>query len=270
MVEMTLTKFAVSFEKIGIGPIWLKDGFSVFGIEISLFGVFLLFAFMCGIQTIFLLSRKTDRDFETFLAAAPGVLLIGMIGARVGYVALHWSYYKVHPSEIFSFRSDGMLIIGALLFAYVAIYFSCKERNLDVYEVMDIVSPALLTGQIVNRIGNFFTGDMLGTEWKGFLSMHVVKNDVDVYCHPVFLYEIILDVFLLNYLIKSFNQDKRDGFVFSAYLIGVGFIRLITETFREDHVNITKHIYVSHIIALIIMLLGIRRMVIIYKEKKII
>ena len=241
-------------------------------ITVRFYSVLFLLGVLSGFSlSIFLFARSylpntlADRLFI-------GLILFGLIGARVGYVIFNWDYYSQSlatlfsigsfslqiPDKVFLIYEGGLSLFGGLAGAFGYLYFYARRYHFNLFEILDILAPSLLLGQIIGRLGNFFNYEAYGGPtalwWKMYVpeaaintNKYVYDNNLAQYFHPTFLYEMIPNVLILFGLLYYYEAltKKHSGLVLSLYLIGYGSVRAITELFRLDALKIPFHIDIN-------------------------
>ncbi|MDP2874355.1 MAG: prolipoprotein diacylglyceryl transferase [bacterium] len=168
--------------------------------------------------------------------AAFWVVFGGLIGGRLYHVLNFWSYYQGSLWEVFFVWRGGLGIYGALVGGWLAfaLLWFVNRRNprsgprLDFFRWLDVVSPALLLGQAVGRIGNFFNYELYGWPTTSFLGMYVPPQyrlwSVAPFStfHPLFLYESVWCLVGLGILLeveRRWQARLIDGALFFLYLL---------------------------------------------------
>ena len=107
----------------------------------------------------------------------------------------------------------------------------------------DMISPAVMIGQILGRWGNFFNGEAYGAEVLEsspfyFIRMGLAPNiksyAVMHYFHPTFLYESVWNLIGFIIINALYKKKKFDGQVFLMYITWYGFGRMLIEGLRTD------------------------------------
>ena len=192
----------------------------------------------------YLPSTLVDRLFI-------GIILFGLIGARTLFVLSNLTYYSASPEKILLIYEGGLSIFGGLMGGFLYVWYYAKRYRFNIFEILDILAPSILLGQIIGRFGNFFNYEAYGgptaVAWKMFVPDQAVNankyeyvNQLSQYFHPTFLYEIIPNILLLTFLLWTYGARTRRhaGLVAALYLIGYGSIRFFTEFFRLDALRI--------------------------------
>jgi phosphatidylglycerol---prolipoprotein diacylglyceryl transferase len=212
-----------------------------------------------------------------------GVVVFGMLGARMFFVIFNWPKFQDNPFNIIlELNKGGLAVYGALVFASVYVVFYCKRYKFNFYEFFDFLAPSVLLGQIIGRFGNFFNyesyGPVTSLYWKMYVPTlaNISENLNQQYFHPTFLYEILPNFLLLIILLFKFSDwtEKRSGLVFAIYAIGYGSIRTCTEFFRLDALRLqifTFNIYPSQLMSIVLLIYGayilVRRNKVVYLKK---
>jgi phosphatidylglycerol:prolipoprotein diacylglycerol transferase len=172
-----------------------------------------------------------------------GLIIFGLIGARLFFVAFRWESYKDEPITVFTeLLSGGLAFFGMFISCISYLWLYCKRFKFNFFEFADLLAPAVLLGQVIGRWGNFFNYESYGPETSVYWKMSIPAtanyySDLNaVYFHPTFLYEIIPNFILLVFLLWNYNNltAKRSGIVFSIYAMGYAVVRFITEYYRLD------------------------------------
>lgn len=173
-----------------------------------------------------------------------GLIIFGLLGARLFFVAFRWSAYEEEPIGVFTeILSGGLAFFGMFIACFGYLWLYCKRFKFNFFEFLDLLAPAVLLGQVIGRWGNFFNYESYGPETSVFWKMYIPPTanyysqfSNAVYFHPTFLYEIIPNFILLIIILWNYKAltEKRSGIVFAIYAMGYGVIRFVTEYFRLD------------------------------------
>jgi phosphatidylglycerol---prolipoprotein diacylglyceryl transferase len=171
------------------------------------------------------------------------VVLCGIVGAKVLYVAYDWNNYP-HVSDIFSVSTlqAGGVFSGGLIAALVSAAWYIRRHHLPALATCDAFAPGLALGHAIGRVGCFAAGCCYGKPthaWWGVTFTSRVAHDlVGTPLHqalePTQLFEAAVELanfFLLMWMIK---RKRFDGQVFGAYLILYGVARFFLEFLRDD------------------------------------
>lgn len=253
--------------------------FSISFLDIHWYGIIMSLAILAGLFVIIYIKKKYFKEITTDMICDISFFLIifALISARAYYVILDSRYYLNHPLEIPAIWNGGIAVQGAIIGGILALYAYTKEHKLNFLRYADLFSFGLITGQIIGRWGNFFNSEAFGLPtllpWKLYIPYQLRPFEFKdyEYFHPAFLYESILNVFVLIILIlilKKFGDNRKNGIIFFSYLILYSISRILVETIRVDSVLNISIFHIAHITAFIFILVGIAGLKILFDKKE--
>lgn len=199
--------------------------------------------------------------------------LFGFIAARIYFVIFQWPYYAENPSEIIKIWHGGIAIHGGLIGGFIAGVIVCKVKNLNPFQIGDIVAPSIILAQGIGRWGNFMNHEAHGgSVSRAFLEQLHLPNFIienmyinGQYYHPTFLYESIWDVagFIILVNIRKHLKLRETFFLYLTwYSIG----RFFIEGLRTDSLMLTSNIRVAQLVSILLILISIS--LIVYRRIK--
>lgn len=172
------------------------------------------------------------------------VVLCGILGAKILYIVVDWSYYAEHPNEIFSLGTlqAGGVFSGGLLAALIAAAWYIRKHHLPALATCDAFAPGLALGHAIGRVGCFAAGCCYGKPTTHFwgvtftnpLANAYVGTPLNQALEPTQLFESAVELanfFILMWLLK---RRQFDGQVIGAYLFLYGIARFFLEFLRGD------------------------------------
>lgn len=195
--------------------------------------------------------------------------IFGFIAARIYFVIFQWPYYAQHPIEIPMIWYGGIAIHGGLIGGFITGIFVCKQKNINPFQIGDVIAPSLILGQGIGRWGNFMNHEAHGGPVsKSFLeNIHIpdfIINNMYIdgqYYQPTFLYESIWDILGFVILI-SLRKHLRIGDTFALYLIWYSIGRFFVEGLRTDSLMLTGDIRVAQLMSVVLIVAGIVLMIV--------
>ena len=226
----------IAFPGLGIPEFQINEtAFTMFGLEIKWYGVILTFGILCALLLFYYYASKVEGLPENHLYnLALFTVPLGIVGARVIYVATKWDYYAGDIGKIINIREGGLAIYGGIIFGALTVLVYSRVTKLSFLKVADSVAPAVMVGQLIGRWGNFMNGEAYGTSphVDTWLFRMVVDGKV---AHPTFLYESLWNlVGLLLLLLIFYRRKKFDGEIVCLYVGWYGFGRTFIEMLRTD------------------------------------
>ncbi|CAC6490122.1 TPA: prolipoprotein diacylglyceryl transferase [Staphylococcus aureus] len=199
--------------------------------------------------------------------------LFGFIAARIYFVIFQWPYYAENPSEIIKIWHGGIAIHGGLIGGFIAGVIVCKVKNLNPFQIGDIVAPSIILAQGIGRWGNFMNHEAHGGPVScAFLEQLHLPNFIienmyinGQYYHPTFLYESIWDVAGFIILV-NIRKHLKLGETFFLYLTWYSIGRFFIEGLRTDSLMLTSNIRVAQLVSILLILISIS--LIVYRRIK--
>ena len=280
-----LSDTSIGFPGLGI-EIDPPAGFTVFGLEIRLYAVMIVF----GIILAVLYASRRSRAFGLVPDNVIDIVLVSLpcavVGARAFYVISEWDVFFAPGVPwyecITGIRNGGLAIYGGVIGASVGllVYFlTSKKRRARLLPSFDLCGLGLLIGQAVGRWGNFFNREAFGAYTDNLFAMRLsdkvlpavtaktpkalaeqielVKRMAaeggyvgQIQVHPTFLYESVWNLVGLLLLHLLSKRRKFDGEIILGYVAWYGLGRAWIEGLRLDSLT-EGSIRVSQLIAIV-------------------
>ncbi|UCF10423.1 MAG: prolipoprotein diacylglyceryl transferase [Candidatus Bipolaricaulota bacterium] len=217
---------------VKIGPVVIRYYGLMYVLAISL--GFVLFAREARRKE---LPLSTEALFDLLLWIIPSAL----VGARLYYVAFQWDYYGQHLVDIVKLWQGGLAIHGGVIAGLLAVFLYARVKRVRFWALTDALTPSLILGQAIGRIGNLTNGDAFGLPttlpWglRFPLSSPAGQAFPGQATHPSMLYEMILNLMIFALLwVWARKRGFRDGFVTALYFILYAVARSIVSFTRAD------------------------------------
>ncbi len=241
-----------------------------------------------GIIKIVLLNRKNFMPSEKL----PFVVLITIISALLGgkFFDILENFQKITWDNYFTIiAKSGYAYYGGLILGFVGGWLTCLRLNLPFSRLLDSLSPYLMLGYAVGRMGCHLSGDgdwgipnpMAVPNWwflphflwaydypnNAIESGFLIENCSGKYCYhldpsvfPTSLYEPIIALifsFVLYYLKPKFIEVS--GIIFCFFLLFMGIERFFIEFIRINPLHKMSNILLSQAqyISILIVLISI-------------
>jgi phosphatidylglycerol:prolipoprotein diacylglycerol transferase len=166
------------------------------------------------------------------------VLLMAIIGSRLGYVAMNFSYYKAHPMDIFRIWEGGLVFSGGIVAVVPVMIWYLRRHHLSFCKVGDFCAPGIAIGQAIGRLGCFMAGCCYGKPtdlpWAVTFTHPQSLAPLNTPLHPTQLYSALSGFIIFGVLIFLNAKKQFQGQVFIWFLILHSTARLFLERFRGD------------------------------------
>lgn len=240
----------VSFPGLGLEFEIDRVAFTVGGMEIYWYAILIAAGFLLALLFAFKYFKEFGLDGDRALDVVMAAAIMGVVGARLYYVAFRWEEYAGNLGAILNLRGGGLGFYGAVIGGAVGAILGCKWRGVRLLPFFDIGSAGLMIGQAIGRWGNFVNQEAFGTNtdlpWgmtsktvAYYIASHTsefmgAEMDPARPVHPTFLYESLwLAVGLLIFML-AMKKRRYDGQMFLFYIGWNGFGRMWIEGLRTD------------------------------------
>ena len=209
--------------------------FQLGNITIYKYSVCILIGIISAIIVIIINNKRYNINKDDLSDIIFYTLLLGIVGTRIYYVIFNLDYYLKNPQEIIMISNGGLAIHGGLLLGLITIICLTKKRNIELFNLLDIISPRIILAQSIGRWGNYFNGEAHGGPTD--LPWGILVDGVKV--HPTFLYESIWCL-LLFFFLSWWDRNKRQAYGQTIALYGILYSieRFFVESLRTDSLMI--------------------------------
>lgn len=261
----------IVFPNLGIYLHNMPRGFSIFGFEITLYGVLIGIGMLAGILLAAHQAKVAGQNPDIIWDFAIYAIVFSIVGARLYYVAFEWDMYKDDLLSIFNTRQGGLAIYGGVIAAFLTLFIYARLKKQNPFWIMDACVPGLILGQAIGRWGNFTNREVFGEYTDNLFAMrlpieavrardisenvasHIVEGTNYIQVHPTFLYESLWNVGTLVFLLLYRRHKKFEGELALYYLAGYGLGRAWIEGIRTDTLFIPgTTVPVSQVLAVVL------------------
>jgi len=220
--------------------------FRIGAFQLHSYGVAMGLAFVLGIWWAVRRAHLAGVQKAFIFDLAVVVMISSLIGARLTYVAAHWSEYARHPLDIISpIQSDGtigiqgMVLLGGIFLAVLCGGWYVKRKGVSFWAMADVSAPPLALGIGIGRIGCYLNGCCFGHPINGIFGVIFPSGCYagaiypGIRIHPTQLYSAGA-AFLTAILLVAFARRRGTfvGWTASLFLILSGIDRVIVEGYR--------------------------------------
>lgn len=231
--------------------------FEIGSFKLHSFGLMAALAFLSGLFIMTAMAKRGRAGGLTSDGVSQLMVFLmvgGALGARIAYVAEHWSseFANAPLLEPLRFDKGGLMFYGGLIGAILAIAVLSHVKKASLVGMLDLCAAVLPLGHALGRIGCFLNGCCYGTVCGNSpIGIHYPVGST-VWCEqvengligrgsaeslavwPSQLIEAALNIALFAVLQRMTFRSAPKGLVSAIYLIAYGAIRFLTETLRGD------------------------------------
>ncbi len=239
----------------------IPSGFSLFGLDIKIYGITSALSYFFGVLITCLLAKKRGFKSDNILTLALYVIPLAIIGARIYYVLFSLDSYT-NFVDVFKIWEGGLAFYGGLIGGGIGVVLYCLIHKKNFAALADLIGVAMIFAQGFGRWGNFFNQEAFGYEvtnpkmqWFPFA---VYIENLGEWHLATFFYESMWNfatfAILLTLLLKV--KFKRNGMVAAYYLIIYGIGRSWIEGLRTDSLYLGS-MRVSQVLSIIFIAIGL-------------
>ncbi|MBR3790576.1 MAG: prolipoprotein diacylglyceryl transferase [Clostridia bacterium] len=247
----------------------VSSGFSIFGLEISYYGLLMGIAFLVAISIAVFNAKKRGMTTDDILLLAIYIIPLSILGARTYFCIFSGNTYTF--LQFFEIWNGGLAILGGVIGGVIAIVLYCLIHKKNFLQILDIAAPSLIIGQAIGRIGCFFAGCCYGIEVTNpSLHFFPVSIQIDGVWHfATMFWESAFCILGFVALQLFFKRKPPKGAVACAYMCIYGVWRAIVETFRGDSLMFFETgLKVSQVLSILLVIGGIIGLILIYTKHK--
>lgn len=183
--------FKVQFPGLDIGPFWIYDEFSVFGLfNLRFYSTIIALGMVLSVLYALWRFKANGLKMDTVLDYAVWAIPIGIVGARLYFVIFHmieepdmyfggsfWDFWY----NVVAVWEGGLAIYGGIIVGGFVIMAVALKKKTNPLKIIDIVAPAVMFAQCLGRWGNFFNFEAFGEANEGKFRMCLVDYNKDSY-----------------------------------------------------------------------------------------
>jgi len=144
-----------------------------FGLPIRGYGTMLLIAFLSGSGLVAWRGYRLGIDPDVSISLVFWGFVPGIIGARIYFVVTHWDVVRRLDAsqrldlwrtlgEIVNIPQGGLVVYGSLIGGLLGFGAFLRLRKLPLLPMLDLLTPGMLLGLALGRVGCFLNGCCFG------------------------------------------------------------------------------------------------------------
>ena len=223
----------------------LKDPWSI-----HCYGLLVAIGFLLAISLAWRHGRDEGEDPDRVVDLCYSILLAGLLGARLVFIATMARSYLDHPLEIFKIWRGGLVWYGGFLGAVGCAWWYCRRHRLGFFKSVDLLIAPMALAHSFGRLGCLTAGCCFGhptdLPWgirfpagslpqAAQLGEHLIRaGQRSLPVHPTQLYEAAAELALFFLLVAMRPFKRFHGQLFLTWLGLYPLLRSAIEMMRGD------------------------------------
>lgn len=183
--------------------------FKIGDFEVHTFGLALIVAFIVA----YLFGRARAARYgltqEQVGDAFFWTLILGVLGARIGFILQMLPYYLEHTDELFTLQFQGLTSYGGIVAGFLGLLWLAKRAKVPARNYLDLAGAPLLLGHAIGRVGCLLNGCCYGRRCDLPWAIPV-KHQVGLF-HPAQIYDSLMVLVGLGLLLLAERRGLRPG-----------------------------------------------------------
>ncbi len=188
-------------------------------------GFMVALGFLAGLFVAMNYSRREGIDPDVIPDLFIYVVISAIVGARLFYVIGFFDMFRDDLISVLYVNQGGMVFLGGLFLSVITVVLYTRIKRLDLWKLLDAISPACAIGYAIGRIGCFLNGCCYGIEFCGIRQ-------------PTQLYSSLAGVLIFIALILLYGRKKYDGQIALMGLLMYSIYRFFLEFLRYSPVHV--------------------------------
>jgi phosphatidylglycerol:prolipoprotein diacylglycerol transferase len=221
------------------------------GITLHWYGVLMATGMLAGLFSWQWVARHRPWPPAFYSDLLFWIVLSGIAGARIAYIASHWDEFADRPFDMLRVHQGGLVFYGGFLAAALAVWLFSRFHREPFTPIVDLVATSVPLGHAFGRVGCLMHGCCHGSLTQSPLGISYPPNSMawvgqvdagriteqtlhSAPVHPVQLYEAALNLGIYALLVVAYRRPHRDGRITALYLLTYPVVRFTLEFLRGD------------------------------------
>ncbi len=218
-----------------------SSGIQLGPFEVHVYGLMYVLALFAAVTIAARRWQARGGLRETVYDVALWGFPAGAIGGRLYFDLTSSGEIPAHWWGPFAVWDGGMGIWGGIALGSAVGLWRLRRAGVSPAPFMDAAAPALLVGQAIGRIGNYFNQELFGgptgLPWGLRISAAHRPAGYEAFStfQPTFLYELVWNLGLAAFLVwLGHHRRIRPPGLFALYVAGYSAFRIFEESIRID------------------------------------
>lgn len=194
-------------------------------------------------------SKRLNLNPSTLHSLILFPILVGIVGARLGYALSFPGLYTSKPLSLLAFTPSTLSPSVGFVFGLVTFVIVFQQKQLPLRPTLDALAPGLALFMVFVAVSHILSGDAYGAPTRVPWAVHLWNE----YRHPTQFYEALIAVGIFRVVLRRFPKPEDMGVNFLLFMVLTAGSRVFLEAFRGDSVILPGGLREAQVIALILM-----------------
>jgi phosphatidylglycerol:prolipoprotein diacylglycerol transferase len=200
------------------------------GLAIQLPGLILLLGYWLSLNLAGRRAKSRGVSEDAIFNAGFIALSAGLVGARLGYVILHWSAYQNDLAGIVALTTGALSTPVGIPVGLGTAALALRRYQMRLAVLLDALAPGLALMLAFVSLADLSSGSSYGT----ISDLPWAIELWGAHRHPTQVYELLAALTCLGLLQWARPRSPYDGFLFALFVFVYGAARLFLEAYRAD------------------------------------
>jgi len=136
--------------------------FKIGEFEVHSFGLVLIVAFAAAYLMGRARAEKHGLTKDQVGDAFFWTLILGVLGARIGFIVQELPYYLSQPEKLLSLKFQGLTSFGGLVAGFLGLVWMARRARVPLRNMLDVAAAPMLLGHVIGRLGCLLNGCCYG------------------------------------------------------------------------------------------------------------
>lgn len=208
--------------------------FTVFSYGVMLVAAFLVVAWLMERDAKRLPPLRAVLKPPQVIDWACLVMLSGVVGARLLFIAKYWEVFRVHPWEMLAIWHGGLIWYGGFFGGLLTVVVYARVIGVSFLRMMDQCIPYIPLAHAIGRLGCFLNGCCYGKITHAWYGVTFPGHPGPRIPTQIIEAMLLCALFMALRRLQRTSVMNRRGRIFALYLVGYGLLRFAVEFLRGD------------------------------------
>ena len=198
-------------------------------------------------------ARRKQLDPDALTNLIFTSLVVGILGARLGYALNYLDLYLADPGALVSLNLNTLSLPAGLMTGVLAALILVQRKGHPLLTVLDVIAPGLAVFMLAVALAHIASGDAYGapTHVPWGIELWSARR------HPSQFYETLAAGVITWFMLRAGRHSLPSGVMFFSLIALHAGARLFLEAFRGDSQLVFETLRSAQVVSLVLLLLAL-------------